>query len=294
MTYSIVARSVDGTQFGVAVASKFLAAGALVPAARAARPDAPGGALATQALANLAYKQDGMAMLADGRSAREVVDALVAADERAEHRQVGVVDGGGRAATYTGPKCMPWAGGATGYGYAIQGNILVGSRVVALMEEAWLASDASGPLARRLLAALTAGDAVGGDSRGRQSAALYVVSAGNGYGGGDVLVDLRVDDHPDPVHELARLLDIHELLFGKPDPDALLELSGPLVDEVSHLLAGLGFVGPADTALESWGGRENLEERLVAGKIDPVVLKHLRATAPGDAAAAPAQQQSAA
>jgi uncharacterized Ntn-hydrolase superfamily protein len=291
MTYSIVARSVDGTQFGVAVASKFLAAGALVPAARAARPDVPGGALATQALANLAYKQDGLAMLADGRSAREVVDALVAADERAEHRQVGVVDGGGRAATYTGPKCLPWAGGATGYGYAIQGNILVGSRVVALMEEAWLASDASGPLARRLLAALTAGDAVGGDSRGRQSAALYVVSAGKGYGGDDVLVDLRVDDHPDPVHELARLLDIHELLFGKPDPDALLELSGPLADEVGQLLAGLGFVGPPDTALEAWAGRENLEERLVAGKIDPVVLKHLRATAPKDATSAPAPAQ---
>jgi uncharacterized Ntn-hydrolase superfamily protein len=278
MTYSIVARSADGTQFGVAVASKFLAAGALVPAARPSRPDAPGGALATQAVANLAYKPDGLALLADGRSAREVVDSLVAGDARAEHRQLGVVDAAGRAATYTGPECLPWAGGATGYGYAIQGNILVGSRVVALMEEAWLASDAGGPLARRLLAALSAGDAVGGDSRGRQSAGLYVVAPGGGYGGSDVLVDLRVDDHPNPVHELARLLDMHELIFGKPDPDTLLDLSGALADEVSGLLAGHGFVGPLDKALDSWAGRENLEERLVAGKLDPVVLSHLRSS----------------
>lgn len=279
MTFSIAARSADGTQFGVAVASKFLAAGAMVPAARPSRPDSPGGALATQALANLSYKDDGLALLADGRSAREVVDALVAADERSEHRQLGVVDASGRAATYTGPECMPWAGGATGYGYAIQGNILVGSRVVALMEEAWLASDASGPLARRLLAALAAGDAVGGDSRGRQSAALYVVAPGAGYDGGDVLVDLRVDDHPDPVQELARLLDIHEMLFGRPDPDTLLDLSGPLAEEVTHLLAGHGFAGPLDKALETWAGRENLELRLVDGRIDPVVLDHLRTTA---------------
>ncbi|HEU5333482.1 MAG TPA: DUF1028 domain-containing protein [Actinocrinis sp.] len=279
MTFSIAARSADGTQFGVAVASKFLAAGAMVPAARPSRPDSPGGALATQALANLSYKDDGLALLADGRSAREVVDALVAADERSEHRQLGVVDAAGRAATYTGPECMPWAGGATGYGYAIQGNILVGSRVVALMEEAWLASDASGPLARRLLAALAAGDAVGGDSRGRQSAALYVVAPGAGYDGGDVLVDLRVDDHPDPVQELARLLDIHRMLFGRPDPDTLLDLSGPLADEVAHLLAGHGFAGPLEKSLETWAGRENLELRLVGGKIDPVVLDHLRTTA---------------
>lgn len=289
MTFSIAARSADGTQFGVAVASKFLAAGAMVPAARPSRPDSPGGALATQALANLSYKHDGLALLADGRSAREVVDALVAADGRSEHRQLGVVDAGGRAASYTGPECLPWAGGATGYGYAIQGNILVGSRVVALMEEAWLASDAAGPLARRLLAALAAGDAVGGDSRGRQSAALYVVAPGGGYDGGDVLVDLRVDDHPDPVRELARLLDIHELLFGRPDPDALLELAGALANEVEHLLAGQGFVGPLDKALESWAGRENLELRLVEGKIDPVVLDHLRLTSAAAEAGAPAK-----
>jgi uncharacterized Ntn-hydrolase superfamily protein len=277
MTFSIVARSADGSQFGIAVASKFLAAGAMVPAARPSRPDAPGGALATQALANLAYREQGLALLAEGRSAQEVADSLVAADKQAEHRQLGVVDAAGRAVTYTGSACLTWAGGATGYGYAIQGNILVGSRVVALMEEAWLASDASGPLARRLLAALAAGDAVGGDSRGRQSAGLYVVAPGGGYGGSDVVVDLRVDDHENPVQELARLLELHGLLFGRPDPDALLDLSGSLADEVGRLLADQGFVGPLDTALASWAGRENLEERLVAGRLDPVVLSHLRA-----------------
>jgi uncharacterized Ntn-hydrolase superfamily protein len=277
MTFSIVARSADGAHFGVAVASKFLAVGAAVPAARAERAGAPGGALATQALANLAYKAGGLALLAGGRSAKETVEALTAADDRAEHRQLGVVDAAGGAATHTGTECLQWAGGATGYGYAIQGNILVGSRVVALMEEAWLSSDSGGPLARRLLAALTAGDVAGGDSRGRQSAALYVAAPAGGYGGGtDALVDLRVDDHPDPVPELTRLLDIHDLLFGKPDPATLLDLAGPLADEVALLLAERGFAGPVGPALDVWAGRENLEERLVAGKIDPVVLAHLR------------------
>lgn len=280
MTYSIVARSADGAHFGVAVASKFLAAGAVVPAARAGHGGVPGGAIATQALANAAYKADGFALLTEGRTAAEVVLALTGADERSEHRQLGVVDASGRAATHTGAQCLPWAGGATGYGYAIQGNILVGSRVIALMEEAWLASDPHGPLARRLLAALSAGDTVGGDSRGRQSAAVLVAAPGGGYGGGtDVLVDLRVDDHPDPVTELGRLLGLHELLFGKPDPDSLLDLTGPLALEVAGLLAERGFVGPLDHALEAWAGRENLEERLAGPRIDPVVLDYLRGTA---------------
>jgi uncharacterized Ntn-hydrolase superfamily protein len=278
MTFSIVARSVDGRQFGVAVASKFLAAGAVVPAAAVARDGRAGGALATQALANVGYKAAGLELLAAGKSAKETVEALTSADEQAAHRQLGVVDADGRAATYTGSECMTWAGGATGYGYAIQGNILAGSRVVALMEEAWLASDQRGPLARRLLAALTAGDAVGGDSRGKQSAALLVVEAGEGYDGSDVLVDLRVDDHQEPVAELARLLDLHDLVFGKPDPDALLDLEGPLAAEVSQLLFERGFPGELGTSLAAWGGRENLEMRLVDGKIDPVVLDYLRAT----------------
>ena len=282
MTFSIVARSVDGRQFGVAVASKFLAAGAVVPAAAISRDGRPGGALATQALAAVGYKAAGLELLAAGKNAKETVEALTGADEQAAHRQLGVVDAEGRAATYTGAECMSWAGGATGYGYAIQGNILAGSRVVALMEEAWLASDPHGPLARRLLAALTAGDAAGGDSRGKQSAVLLVVAAGEGYDGSDVAVDLRVDDHPEPVAELARLLDLHDLVFGKPDQAALLDLTGPLADEVTRLLFHRGFPGELDKALAAWGGRENLEMRLVDGKIDPVVLNYLRAT-PADA-----------
>jgi uncharacterized Ntn-hydrolase superfamily protein len=277
MTFSIAARSADTTHFGVAVASKFLAVGAAVPAARADL-----GALATQAWANLAYRPDGLALLTAGHSAQETVDALTAADPDSSRRQLGVVDAQGRAASFTGADCMSWAGGLTGDGYAIQGNILTGPEVVAAIEEAWLATDPAAPLARRLLAALTAGDAAGGDSRGRQSAALYVVTPGGGYGGGtDVLVDLRVDDAPVPIPELARLLDIHDLLFGRPDPAVLLDLDGELAERVGARLTGLGFPPAApdpaalDRALADWAGRENFEERLVAGKIDPLLLDHL-------------------
>jgi uncharacterized Ntn-hydrolase superfamily protein len=273
MTFSIVARSADGTSFGVAVASKFLAVGAAVPAAEAGI-----GAIATQAYANLAYRTDGLAQLRGGRSAQLTLDTLVATDDNRRVRQAGIVDAAGAAATFTGFECNPWAGGVTGDGYAIQGNILVGPQVVDGMERAWLESDAEDPLARRLLAALTAGDDAGGDRRGRQSAALLVVTPEGGYGGGsDVLIDLRVDDHAAPVAELARLLGLHDLYFGKPDPDTLLDLDGELASEVFGLLAERGFVDDnIDAALASWAGIENFEERLVPGKIDPVILAKLR------------------
>ncbi|HVE73490.1 MAG TPA: DUF1028 domain-containing protein [Mycobacteriales bacterium] len=267
MTFSIVARSADGATWGVAVASKFLAVGAAVPAAAYGV-----GAIATQSFANLAYRPEGLALLQSGRSAQEVVAALTEADELREQRQLGVVDRDGGAATFTGAQCHDWAGGCTGPGFAAQGNILTGPEVVAAMAAAF--STASGPLPRRLLAALTEGDQAGGDRRGRQSAALLVVSEAGGYGGGsDVLVDLRVDDHPAPVPELARLLDQHDVYFGKPDPDALLPLTGPLAEEVADLLRTWGH-----PSLESWAGVENYEERLVDGHIDPVVLARLRAT----------------
>lgn len=273
VTFSIVARSADGTTYGVAVASKFLAVGAVVPAAAAGV-----GALATQAWANLAYRRDGMALLGEGRSARETVDILVAADEQAADRQLGVVDAHGGSATYTGSTCLSWAGGVHGDGYAIQGNILTGPDVVEAMERAWLATDEGAPFARRLLAVIAAGDRAGGDARGRQSAAVYVVTPEGGYGGGsDVLVDLRVDDHADPVPELERLLDIHEMLFGRPDPDTCLPLEGPLAAEVAERLSRVGHEqDPVEAALASWAGVENLEERLVPGRIDPLVLEHLR------------------
>ena len=267
MTFSVVGRSEDGASVGVAVASKFLAVGAAVPAV-----EAEVGALATQSYANLAYRPDGLAMLRSGSSAQETLDALVAADDGRAQRQAGVVDGNGGAATYTGDACHPWAGGRTGEGYAIQGNILVGPEVVEAMEAVW--REASGaPLPERLLATLAAGDDAGGDRRGRQSAALLVARRGGGYGGeSDVEVDLRVDDHERPVAELRRLLDLHQLYFGRPDPATLLPLEGELASEVAERLAALG-----QPTLADWAGVENFEERMVDGAIDPLVLDQLRA-----------------
>ncbi len=277
MTFSIVARSIHGTdegvaEYGVAVASKFLAVGAIVPAALA-----DVGAIATQSLANLRYRADGLALLYAGRSAQETLDRLTADDDQRGERQAGVVDARGGSASYTGSECLPWAGGRSGLGYAIQGNILTGANVVEDMERAWLDSDPAWPLSRRMLVALIAGDHAGGDSRGRQSAAILVVTPGGGYGGGsDVAVDLRVDDHPNPVAELVRLLDIRDLLFGRTDPDECVPLINDTLDDVRVLLESLGFDDPhTEHALSSFAGIENLEERLVPGRIDPLVYKHL-------------------
>jgi len=281
MTFSIVARSADGGALGVAVASKFLGAGAAVPAALA-----DVGAVATQSYANLAYRPQALALLGTGVAAIETVAALIAADAGpVDHRQVGVVGATGDGATFTGPACHDWAGGAAGDGYAIQGNMLAGPGVVADMRARWLAESGQSRLAYRLLAALRAGDLAGGDRRGRQSAALLVVAKGMGYGGAsDVMVDLRVDDHPDPVTELARLLEMHTLYFERPDPATLIDLDSPTGAEVRERLAAAGHpAGPTlaelDEALASWAGIENLEERVVAGAIDPLVLSHLRAGA---------------
>jgi uncharacterized Ntn-hydrolase superfamily protein len=277
MTFSIVGRSADGRSHGVAVASKFLAVGAAVPAAQAQV-----GAIATQSYANLAYRPQGLALLRTGVGAAGVVAGLTAADDGRETRQVGVVGVEGDGATFTGSGCHAWAGGVAGDGYAIQGNILTGPEVVAEMERAWLDSAGEPRLARRLLAALRAGDQAGGDRRGRQSAALFVVAKDQGYGGtSDIVADLRVDDHPDPLTELTRLLDLHTLYFDRPDPADLLDLAGDLGTEVRERLAALGHTGPPtpeglDAALADWAGIENLEERIVAGRIDPLVLAHLR------------------
>ena len=276
MTFSLVARSADGERWGVAVASKFLAAGAVVPGVHA-----PLGAIATQSFANLRYLPDGFALLGEGRSAQEALDALVSADAGRAQRQAGIVDGQGRPATFTGADCLPWAGGTTGPGYAIQGNILTGPEVVAEMERAFLTSDLTQPLAVRLHAALLAGDRAGGDSRGRQSAAILVGGVGAGYGGGsDIAVDLRVDDHADPVVELGRLLRMHDLVFGRPTETWPVE--GEVADRLRRALDALGYVD-ADLmdALEHAAGVENLEERLVPGAVDPVVLAYLEERAAG-------------
>jgi uncharacterized Ntn-hydrolase superfamily protein len=295
VTFSIVARGPDGISLGIAVASKFLAVGAMVPAAEVGV-----GALATQARANLSYKPHGLSLLRAGRSAQDVVSLLTGGDPLREQRQLGVVDREGRSASFTGAACQPWAGGSTGPGYAVQGNILAGEEVVAEMEKAWLNEPrmrvpSGGPsachdFARHLLAVLAAGEAAGGDRRGRQSAAILVVSPGGGYGGSDVAVDLRVDDHPDPIPELSRLLGLHTLYFGKPNAVELLPLSGSLLQEVGHLLGRLGYrVGAAGdvpdmaavmAALRDWAGVENLEERVgTEPKLDPLVLDILRVKA---------------
>ena len=277
MTFSIVARSDDGTSWGVAVASKFLAAGAVVPAARAGA-----GAVATQSFVNLRYLPDAVALLEQEVAADQVVRQLTDADDLRASRQLGLVDRAGRAAAFTGAECIPWAGSAGGPGHSAQGNCLSGPEVVEQMSRAFLASGAETPLARRLLAALRAGDEAGGDRRGRQSAALLVVTPGGGYGGGsDVAVDLRVDDAPQPVAELERLLDLHDLYFGRPDPATLLPLEGDLAQEVRARLTALGRTGEdLSDALFDWMGWENYEERHVPGQIDPVVLAALRSAQP--------------
>jgi uncharacterized Ntn-hydrolase superfamily protein len=278
-TFSIVACSEDSKCLGVAVASKFLAVGAYVPAC-----DCAGGAIATQAYANLGFRSEGLALLRAGRSAKETLEALLASDDQREERQVGIVGADGESTTFTGARCNPWAGGTAGPGYAIQGNILSGPGVVESMEAEWRGSARDPDFSRRLVYALAAGDAAGGDRRGRQSAALLVVSPGAGYGGtSDVLADLRVDDHPDPVPELLRLLDLHRLYFGTPNRDELIALEEPLVSEVAGLLSLVGYP-PRGTspdgvrdALWQWASVENLEERVVDGPLlDPLVLEELR------------------
>jgi uncharacterized Ntn-hydrolase superfamily protein len=278
MTFSIAARSADGQSWGVAVASKFLGVGMAVPAARAGV-----GALATQSYANTSYKPRGLALLGEGATADQVVERLLADDPGREQRQVGVVDAQGRAATFTGSQCHDWAGGITDEGAAIQGNILTGPDVVQAMRAAWHDSSepATGPedsMARRLLAALQAGDAAGGDRRGRQSAALLVVRAGAGYAGfDDVAVDLRVDDHAAPCTEMGRLLDLHELYNVPPDPSELLELTDELRSEVDRAARRLGH---AD--FEAWVGCENFENRSWPDRVDPQVLAILRDQAAED------------
>ena len=266
----------------MAVASKFLAAGAAVPAA-----EADVGAVATQSYANLAYRPQALALMRTGMSATDAVTALLAPDGMRDHRQVGVVGATGDGASFTGAACHDWAGGEAGDGFAVQGNMLAGPQVIAALRDTWLAGADQPRLAYRLLAALRAGDAAGGDRRGRQSAALLVVAKAMGYGGtSDVLVDLRVDDHPDPLTEMARLLEMDTLYFERPDPATLLPLDGEVGAEVRERLAAAGHpagAGPAelDEALASWAGIENLEERIVAGHIDPLVLDQLRGARSG-------------
>ena len=275
-TFSIAACDLDAGQWGVAVQSKFLAVGSVVPWAE------PGvGAIATQAYANPRYGPGGLALLREGLSADEVVARLTAADAGREQRQLGVVDGEGRSASWTGSGCMHWAGGRTGPGYAAQGNILVGAETVDALAETF-ESTAGLPLARRLLDCLAAAQAAGGDSRGQQSASLLVVERDGGYAGmSDIAVDLRVDDHPHPIEELERIHELHVRLFGKTPRETWIPVDDALATELRARLAALGYEGEPADALDRWAGVENLEERVDGVEaIDPVVLDALREATP--------------
>lgn len=231
-TFSIVAFDPVTGDYGVGVQSKYFAVGDVVPFARADT-----GALATQARGNLLYGPHGLALLAQSQSAERVIEMLTAEDPLREERQVGVIDGEGRAATYTGERCLPWAGGRTGEHYAVQGNLLAGPQVVEAMAAAFEATE--GDLARRLVRALAAGQAAGGDARGRQSAAVLVVREAAGYLGlTDRYIDLHVEDHPTPVRELKRLLNIrHAQLAGARAEGLLAQAAEVDPDKHARLLA---------------------------------------------------------
>lgn len=282
MTFSIAAFDPAENAWGIAVASKFLAAAAVVSWARAGA-----GAVATQAHAKVSFGMEGLALMESGLSAQETLQRLIAADEGRAHRQVGLVDTRGGAAAHTGLECYPWAGHHTGEGFTCQGNILAGAQVVEAMAAAF--TTAQGELADRLLAALLAGDEAGGDRRGKQSAGVLVVKMGGGYGGdNDRYLDLRVDDDPEPVRRLAELVAMHHLFFGTMRPEDQLPITPDLARELQAILRAGGYStrepdGRWDEAtvraFSALVGSENLEERWTPDRpdvIDRVALQYLR------------------
>jgi len=266
-TYSIAACDLDAKQWGVAVQSKFLSVGSVVPWAE------PGvGAIATQAYANPRYGPNGLALLREGLTAAEAVERLTSEDDGRDARQLGIVDGLGHSASWTGPECNEWAGHRNGPYYAAQGNILVGAETVDALSLTF-EGNTQLPLAQRLLECLAAAQAAGGDRRGQQSASLLIVERDGGYASlSDIVVDLRVEDHERPIEELRRIYGLHRRLFEVTPREEWLPLEGELRAEVDERLATTGH-----DSLASWAGVENLEER-VDGEdaIDPVVLEALR------------------
>ncbi len=279
-TFSIVAYDEEEEAWGVAVQSKFLAVGAVVPWAKA-----KAGAVATQSRANTTYGPRGLQQMGEGRTALEVVQTLTEEDEKRDLRQVAMVDARGRAAAFTGEDCIDWAGHQVGENYSCQGNILAGPPVLEKMAEAFETSDDNFP--ERLISALQAGQAAGGDRRGRQSAALLVVKESGGYQGfDDRYIDLRVDDHPRPINELERILDLHRLYFSRPEDRDLVPLEGGVLREVKEYLQEMGYYPGTSAAelddltqnaLEHFHAVENLEEKLAErGYIDKRVLEFMR------------------
>ncbi len=277
-TFSIVALDAQNGDLGVATASKFLAVGAVVPFAEAGL-----GAVATQSYANTTFGPRTLMALRGGIPLELIRQAFAESDAEHEQRQYGLVDAGGRALSFTGDACHPWAGGRTGEGYAAQGNLLAGPEVVDALCETF--EGASGGLSERLLAALAAADAAGGDKRGRQSAALLVVRKEGGYGGfNDRYIDLRVDDHPAPVEELARLLELQGLFFERPREEDALPIDAEVAARLEAVLIRAGYLQgessnwdeASEAALRSLMGVENLEERFSEpGHVDRVVLSYL-------------------
>ncbi len=282
-TFSIIAFDRETNALGVAVASKFLAAGSIVPWAQAGT-----GAVATQALANYNFGPQGLALMAEGKSAAEALAELLEQDDQPEHRQVALIDSQGRAAAHTGSACLEFAGHLTGDGFSCQGNILAGAHVLDAMASGFLA--ARGELADRLVEALRAGETAGGDRRGKQSAAVVVVTPGGGYGGNnDRYLDLRVDDDPEPVEKLARLVQMHHVFFGRSQTRELTPIDSQLARELQAIMHAQGLLkrqpdgnwdDESRLAFQHFISIENLEERWNIEQhpyaLDRVALEYLR------------------
>jgi uncharacterized Ntn-hydrolase superfamily protein len=288
-TFSIVACERETGTWGVAVQSRFIAVGAVVPFA-----EAGAGAVATQALANTRYGPDALALLRKGGRAADVVRKLTQADPGRDERQLGVVDAHGEAASFTGSKCMDWAGHEVGNGFACQGNILFGPAVVHAMARAY--ESTGGDLLDRMLAALAAGQREGGDRRGMQSAALLAVREGGGYqGGSDRWVDVRVDDHPSPIEELKRVFQLYDMtMLSREDPATLVTIEGDVARTMQHDLGILGYYSgrftgawdaPSRAAFSRFIGEHNFENKERAdGTVWPSIVEYLRARAAAEVA----------
>jgi uncharacterized Ntn-hydrolase superfamily protein len=278
-TFSIVGYDPHTQELGIAVQSKFLGVGAVVPWAKAGV-----GAVATQSYANTTFGHKGLELMASGKTAQETMDELIRKDEGRAKRQVGIVDAQGNAATYTGEDCYDWAGGVTGNHFAAQGNILVGQETVEAMATTF--EKGEGSLAERLLKALDAGQQAGGDSRGKQSAALLVVKEEGGYGGyNDRAIDLRVDEHAEPIQELTRIFHLHQLYFEKPKPEHVVEIDQEMKAILAQKLEQQNYLSQNNNhtnekvfrALSDFIHTENFEEReQETGKIDLQVFEYIK------------------
>jgi uncharacterized Ntn-hydrolase superfamily protein len=276
-TFSIVARDSRTNDLGVAVASKFFAVGAVVPWVAADI-----GAVAVQSFVNGRFGKKALKLLSQGQSAQACLARLLEGDTEPGGRQLGIVDATGQAVAFTGQESLPWAGHRIGAGYAAQGNYLVGPQTVDAMANVFEANQHS-PLADRLLCALKAGQEAGGDKRGRQGAALVVHRAEGGYGGSDILVDLRVDDSADPVDGLERLLTSQHLYFEHSDPADRMVIDGAVRAALCDTLLRVGQISADQddahffSALRTLSLITNLDERVHIDRreIDPPAFDFL-------------------